>query len=538
MDAICINQSNTIERDKQILRMGSIFTAAEMVMVWAPQTQSNDECTDGESEIAGRYSSSEQHDRSGSVSQWIDHLFDSDYWGRLWIVQEFALARRIQIHTETNSIDEPDLQELSNVHKARGHCHRAQLMENLLAIRLSCRINADPGLLDLLLRTSNNSSTNRHDRVFGILALAIDGRRFLLEPRYGDSTDKLCTKMTRSYLLSGGDSAVDIILLGSYCRGLCRLPSWSPDYFRFDRFTGDRRLMEYVCQGINPSRGYTRHVFRASGDSVCKVEFENGNILRTPAIVVGTIESLGFTDHKQNVGGELSKAETSFCTFNANAVDAMSALWNLYTCLVAGGFLENSSHSTGTFEASRKRGKERSDCMYPICHFMLGAFGGLSATVSEIHKTRTWYARWLLANQRFRFGRRTLHELAHATGLQILQKHFWSWSTSFNASMHFSSFHNELRQWKDLHQPLIKIAEQRMLLAGLTIRERGPGVIGLVHPEAQVHDVVTLLAGCSVPVILRKVAGSDRFSVVGDAFIPGVMQGELWSTKSSKIEII
>jgi hypothetical protein len=52
------------------------------------------------------------------------------------------------------------------------------------------------------------------------------------------------------------------------------------------------------------------------------------------------------------------------------------------------------------------------------------------------------------------------------------------------------------------------------------------GHFGLVHRYVNVGDEVCILMGCSVPVILRKFRGEERF-FLGDAYIQGWMEGEM-----------
>ena len=44
----------------------------------------------------------------------------------------------------------------------------------------------------------------------------------------------------------------------------------------------------------------------------------------------------------------------------------------------------------------------------------------------------------------------------------------------------------------------------------------------------QCGDVVALLAGFSVPIVLRRVKGPEEFEVVGAAYVGGLMLGEAW----------
>ncbi len=50
------------------------------------------------------------------------------------------------------------------------------------------------------------------------------------------------------------------------------------------------------------------------------------------------------------------------------------------------------------------------------------------------------------------------------------------------------------------------------------------GRMGLIPKHAKEGDVVAILIGCRVPIILRSVAG--YYSVIGDAYVQGMMDGE------------
>lgn len=44
--------------------------------------------------------------------------------------------------------------------------------------------------------------------------------------------------------------------------------------------------------------------------------------------------------------------------------------------------------------------------------------------------------------------------------------------------------------------------------------------------QATKGDTVAVLIGCSVPMILKRYAGTEEYEVVGEAFMPGFMKGE------------
>jgi len=63
------------------------------------------------------------------------------------------------------------------------------------------------------------------------------------------------------------------------------------------------------------------------------------------------------------------------------------------------------------------------------------------------------------------------------------------------------------------------------------------GYIGLVPRETRLGDEVVLIAGAVAPFILRPM-GSNRYRIVGDCYICGIMYGEAWDAeKSSSIWI-
>lgn len=59
--------------------------------------------------------------------------------------------------------------------------------------------------------------------------------------------------------------------------------------------------------------------------------------------------------------------------------------------------------------------------------------------------------------------------------------------------------------------------------------ETGKGYIGMAHAQSQVGDSIVLLAGASVPIILRPCEGGYR--VIGVAYVHGIMDGEIWDAQ-------
>ena len=81
--------------------------------------------------------------------------------------------------------------------------------------------------------------------------------------------------------------------------------------------------------------------------------------------------------------------------------------------------------------------------------------------------------------------------------------------------------------WK-YHIAITKfLADEKMVLV-CSCTASGNPVSGVSPIGAEVGDIVTLISGVSTPMILRRDPDSHDFQVVGPAFLPGVMDGELW----------
>ncbi len=67
------------------------------------------------------------------------------------------------------------------------------------------------------------------------------------------------------------------------------------------------------------------------------------------------------------------------------------------------------------------------------------------------------------------------------------------------------------------------------------IRTRN-GYIGLASHSAEVGDSVVFFQGGQIPLLIRKEDGQRRLT--GDAYVHGVMQGEMWDESQCKMFLI
>jgi len=98
IDAICIDQDSDPERTHQVSMMGKIYSEAELVIAWLGTATKYS----AQWERAMKTIPAFKDDEQGKFKRWykvygpsIMDLLDSPYWSRVWIMQEYNLARQI-----------------------------------------------------------------------------------------------------------------------------------------------------------------------------------------------------------------------------------------------------------------------------------------------------------------------------------------------------------------------------------------------------------------------------------------------------------
>ncbi|KAH3916675.1 hypothetical protein HBI56_048810 [Parastagonospora nodorum] len=228
IDAICINQADHRERGHQVQMMGLIYTHALRVRVWlgadfpefsdsvqfvsrlvhlgelGPGARTVTKVTNREFNKDGKENSS---CGERPLSNYADHrasivaaeegwraliaLLNHSYWHRIWIIQEYLLARELIIHCSRSSMRHQDLKT------AIGVCFSSLCMSDAnteMPIMqspgfkildmceshdpLSQRVFKLPiptlSLLELLKMTEESACHDPHDRIYAIMGLAED----------------------------------------------------------------------------------------------------------------------------------------------------------------------------------------------------------------------------------------------------------------------------------------------------------------------------------------------------------------------------
>ncbi|SPO07582.1 uncharacterized protein DNG_10277 [Cephalotrichum gorgonifer] len=180
IDAICINQSDVEERNRQLRIMDQIYFRAVMVVVWlgSRYTEFTREPVgvlvpeDGEKDEEG---SSESGD---SIQKKMVRLLRTDpYWYRLWILQEIGRANRLRVCYGDESFPWEHFMHLITMHNSDGNTGPLRLDRLLRQEKYH-----DSHTLKRLIEEHRGAKCSEpRDKVYGLVGLASDAVQFPMD---------------------------------------------------------------------------------------------------------------------------------------------------------------------------------------------------------------------------------------------------------------------------------------------------------------------------------------------------------------------
>lgn len=214
IDALCINQDDIEERSSQVGQMRDIYTGADSVIVWLGQAR-------GTEELAFLLTRFPHLLKVEEMATALLDLLNGPYWGRVWVVQEFVLAKSVEIWcgelragaANFDSIwrDENNLGGFStlaqHIRNSRGwplfeyrrnFRHTRKYRRELLGRRNSKTLKATFRLRDLIQSFSSSQSSEAYDKVYGFLGIAATGRGDQIRPDYAKTPVELLVDVIRN----------------------------------------------------------------------------------------------------------------------------------------------------------------------------------------------------------------------------------------------------------------------------------------------------------------------------------------------------
>lgn len=261
VDALCIDQTNMLERQQQILLMKKIFGSASQVLIWLGE---HDKASHKMWQSVKGVQPGSSKELIRNAIQWNVKMQDSfirrPWFRRLWTLQEAVLSSKA---TFLCGDDEMDWTMFCTIWKARYEFMKSlkpeiresridHIQESLDFIGLmNCfdihqrRFdNSDNSfktlpLSEIIIRTWYRDAKEAHDRIYALLGLIDLGKYAGLEmPDYSQSPLELFINVTKTAMrvdgmpallniagISPDDSALEMNL-----RSLIHRPSWVPDW--------------------------------------------------------------------------------------------------------------------------------------------------------------------------------------------------------------------------------------------------------------------------------------------------------------------
>ena len=229
IDALCINQEDLIERNKQVRIMFKIYSGASNVVAWLGEESSPDEGELG----FGRF----RYGPSGFEMFSNAHLWNflrKPWFTRRWIVQEVYHARSLYFQYGDHAISR---ENAGYIFTGDNHRH---FFADLPAFPLLSNDlqRSDYDMLDHLNQFSDFECSDDRDRIFSLLNCGSENLSY--RPDYSMSTNQVYTDFARFMISEGYGPRV---LLSATIRrrptvdgserlvsSLERLPSWVPDW--------------------------------------------------------------------------------------------------------------------------------------------------------------------------------------------------------------------------------------------------------------------------------------------------------------------
>lgn len=212
IDAMCINQQDTEERNHQVRQMDRIYRSAHVVVSWLG---SGDE--DLEAWLPHDTSASITEISHETIQQYIEDapvevvlenlmtLSELEYWQRLWIVPEVLAAEKLQIlygrlslswsdlgvllgyiFTKEDTMNKIQAQQLREIRGSRMAAFVAERLEQTNAVR-------QYKFQTLLSSYGMNDCSDKRDRVFALITLAGDMEASEID--YNEDAQALCVRI-------------------------------------------------------------------------------------------------------------------------------------------------------------------------------------------------------------------------------------------------------------------------------------------------------------------------------------------------------
>lgn len=514
IDSICIDQANVEERGEQVRWMKDIYHRAHKSIVWlGEQSDDSDRALDFIRSLNKLSRAGHSDKDMRLLLQEEDHQLDwialrnfllRKWWTRVWTVQEFVIPSSVSFLCGTRTISRTAVCAALWV---ADRCNTTGFKDtiafhyawNRRRAWLLQKIVSKPGkglgltLLALVAYFCSNEATDDRDRLYGLAALSTENHG--LEMNYHWHVDEVYLRFAQSFIEH--HKSLDILSFASLfsTTPASSLPSWVPDWrTRLQPLVVPLMVSQSSCSVVGNLRPpktleYADRSTRysACGSTAAVFGFE-GPVLVARGLVIDKIDGIAGSETAQRVGSTRCHAQPH----------------------------EGARSPTETLES--------------ICRSLVLGRGDR-------------YLRYPMPTVQFYNDFLNLCLLIIAESPRVVSKEFREWFQSMS-SLRFNgqSFENVLRSVQDERTTALTHLSPNQdeyiqdsfygrffdtfVRMSLRLMSSFKGRVGAVPKQAITGDLVCVLHGCSVPMLLRKCKDKERFKIVGECYLDGIMNGE------------
>lgn len=237
-DAICINQQDLKERERQVKMMGRVYTDAERVLIYLGE----DDSGHGQS-----FQLLQQHGKLGyplryHLDNWqayVRNILKNEWFSRIWVVQELFLAREALFLWGDEQLEADILKDyVSQYDRQRESTGLRWISRNFQLSGGTAKFH----FLDILYDTRSSLCTDNRDRIYGILGLTYDNSVPIssvisrIQPDYSRSVESLFIDVA-VLCVENGELRSLLIQVEHHTADVMSLPSWVCDWSRPSRCT-------------------------------------------------------------------------------------------------------------------------------------------------------------------------------------------------------------------------------------------------------------------------------------------------------------
>lgn len=538
IDSVSIDQKNDEERGAQVQLMGSIYQKAYGTIVWLGEASEDSDVAveflhflrsrvgklrAGEEEV--------RQIRSEMFPQWraVERFLSRSWWNRCWTLQEFIISQRVTFSCGESSIERSDLMEamyaiwLCNAHDGKLMSRDAyDAAWNRRRIGQWYRKYRQLSLVATIEYSAFQEASDSRDRIYSLLGLASPDDRDLVKPDYSSDTVVVYSRLVQAFVRKY--NSLDIICMAHlfnkyrFPSSLTRMsssppPSWVPDWRKTQVSPAVVPLM--VSQSARSHIGNLRPlhalrssaIYEASGTIGPQASFSpNLKELVCDGVALDIVDGIGGLKEFE----DRCDSGLDFATTDGHPCVHSTSLQNLSGA--------ESGASWSVVEAiARCLVLDRKDRY--LCHQAPESFASdfylfCKAAVQQPESVEPMFIDWYQRNKTLQI---------RGISLEKLCEDRWPFSKWQYVTRRTTLDFKDVSDWESFLSRFRNTTAQMARRLIVTTE----GLIGMAPCGTVKGDVLSVLLGCSVPVVLRKLEGTDAFEFIGECYVHGYMNGEI-----------